>query len=73
MVLPLKSVDGKLVLLVSTPPLRDGRSAMVWMAMGSDFVLVQGGGVRMVLGSGGEGIGIGYSDGRRKIKWREDQ
>jgi len=29
--------------------------------------------VRMVLGSGGEGIGIGYSDGRRKIKWREDQ
>ena len=27
-------------------------AAMVWMAMGSDFVLVQGGGVRMVLGSG---------------------
>jgi len=48
-------------------------AAMVWMAMRSDFVLVQGGGVRMVLGSGGEGIGIVYSDGRRKIKWREDQ
>ena len=46
---------------------------MVWMAMGSDFVLVQGGGVRMVLRSGGEEIGIGYSNGRRKIKWREDQ
>ena len=40
-------------------------AAMVWMAMGLDFVLVQG----VVLGLGGEGIGIGYSNGRRKIKW----
>ena len=45
----MKSDDGKLVLLVSTPPLRDGRSAMVWMAMGSDFVPAEGGGVSIEL------------------------
>ena len=31
------------------------------------------GGYSIDLGSEGEGIGIVYSDGRRKIKWREDQ
>ena len=69
MVLPLKSADGKLVLLVSNCH----RRARVSIITGSDFVPVQGGGVHMVLGVRVEGIGNGYSDRCRKKIWREDR